>query len=88
MLKRSSALVLVALALGACVPTAPPAWLVAPLDPTIPVRDPVYTPVTAGVKSYEVTDPKDWLEQNRQVGPADRTEDRGNDAAAAARRGR
>lgn len=68
MLRLSSCLA-AALALSACVPIAPPAYLAAPADPAIRVRDPVYAPVTAGVKSYEVTGPRDWIEQNREVAP-------------------
>lgn len=74
--------------LGACVPTTPPYYLVAPADPGIRVRGPTYSTVTAGVKDYRVVEPKDWREQNRQVGPADTTQDRGQDSAAGARRGR
>ena len=75
------------LSLSACN-AAGPSFLEAPANPYVGTTSPRYSSVTAGVKSYEVTDPKDWIEQNRQVAPADRTEDRGNDAAAAARRGR
>ena len=87
MLKRSSAIVLISSVVGACVPYHP-AWLVAPAHPGVPVRAPGYAPVTAGVRGYAVVEPKDWIEQNRQVAPADGRQDRGNDAAAAARRGR
>ena len=75
------------LSLSACN-AAGPSFLEAPANPYVGGRSPSYSSVTGGVKTYEVTDPKDWLEQNRQVTPADSTEDRGNDAAAAARRGR
>ena len=40
-----------------------------PADPKLRVKDPGYADVTAGVKSFEVTGPKDWIEQNRQVAP-------------------
>jgi hypothetical protein len=88
MIIRFATLAGVGLGLAACVPTAPPYWLVAPADPTLRVRDPVYSGVTAGVKDYRVVEPKDWREQNRQVAPADDTQDRGQDSAAGARRGR
>lgn len=61
--------VLATLLLGACVSAAPPAWLVQPANPSVPVHDPRYTPVTAGVKKFDVVDPKDWRELNREVGP-------------------
>ena len=76
------------LSVAACVATSPPRYLVAPADPTVVVRDPVYRPVTAGVKEYRVVDPLDWREQNRRVAPADNTGDTGTDSAAGARRAR
>ncbi|GJE02962.1 hypothetical protein [Methylobacterium isbiliense] len=79
---------LATLALGGCVSITPPAWLVAPADPTVPVRDPVYSTVTAGVKDFRVVEPKDWREQNRGVGPADGAGDHGNDSTSRARRAR
>jgi hypothetical protein len=73
--------------LSACSsPTA--SLLNSPADPTLGLRTPAYTPVVGGVKSYSVVEPMDWIEQNRRVGPAGNTTDTGNDAAAAARRGR
>ena len=66
---RFATLVGAGLGLAACVPTTPPDYLMAPADPALRVRDPAYAPVTAGVKNYEVTGPKDWIEQNRQVAP-------------------
>jgi hypothetical protein len=77
-----------ALGVGGCVPSSPSPWLVQPADPDIPVRSPRYATVTGGVKDYRVVEPKDWRELNRQVGPADDTQDRGQDSAAGARRGR
>ncbi|AWB26029.1 hypothetical protein DA075_34510 [Methylobacterium currus] len=47
----------------------PPAYLVQPADPRIAVRPPRYTTVVAGVKRYDVVDPKDWRELNRAVTP-------------------
>jgi len=78
----------VGLGLAACVPTTAPDYLMAPANPTLRVRDSAYAPVTAGVKKFEVTGPKDWIEQNRQVGPQSGSGDIGQDSAAAARRGR
>ena len=54
---------------GACNAVAPPHYLVAPADPGVPVRAPAYRDVTAGVKNFEVTGPRDWIEQNRDVAP-------------------
>src|SRR5436305_15311307 len=56
-----------ALPLAACVPTAAPDWLVLPADPAFPVRPPRYSTATAGVQRFDVVDPKDWRELNRQV---------------------
>jgi len=70
MLKFSRLAVLsTALPLAACVPTDPPRWLVQAADPAIRVRAPRYSAVTAGVQRYDVVDPKDWRELNRQVTP-------------------
>ncbi|AWN42554.1 hypothetical protein [Methylobacterium durans] len=70
MLKFSRlAVLLTALPLAACVPTAPPEWLVLPADPALGVRAPRYSAVTAGVQRYDVVDPKDWRELNRAVTP-------------------
>lgn len=66
---RFAAILGVGLGLGACVPTATESYLTAPANPRLRVREPVYAPVTAGVKNYEVTGPGDWIEQNRQVAP-------------------
>ena len=63
------ALALTALPLAACVPTAAPGWLIAPADPTVAVRAPRSSPVTAGVAHYDVVDPKDWRDLNRAVTP-------------------
>ena len=74
-----------ALALGACIPAAP-RHLTAPADPTVGVRTPRYTAVTAGVRNYDVVEPRDWRELNRSVAPGANPE-RG-DSDDAARRGR
>ena len=75
--------------LGACVPAAPPYYLVAPADPNIRVRAPAYSTVTAGTKRFEVTGPGDWRELNRQAAPgAEGGDNRGNDTPTRARRGR
>ncbi len=66
---RFATIVSVGLGLGACVPTTTESYLTAPANPTLRVRDPAYSAVTAGVKNYEVTGPADWIEQNRQVAP-------------------
>lgn len=83
------------LLLGACVPAAPPAWLVQPANPAVPLRDPRYATVTAGVKDYRVVDPKDWRDLNRDVGPQsggtggmDHSNMPGMGSAAGARRAR
>ena len=75
--------------LGACVPTVP-YHVVAPADPSIRVRGPSYSTVTAGVKNYQVTGPKDWRELNREVAPGagEGAENRGVDTTVRARRGR
>ena len=75
--------------LGACVPTVP-YHVVAPADPSVGLRGPRYSTVTAGVRNYQVTGPGDWRELNREVAPgaSEGTQDRGVDSAARARRGR
>ena len=75
--------------LGACVPTTP-YHVVAPADPYIRVRGPAYSTVTAGVKNYQVTGPRDWRELNREVAPGagEGAENRGVDTTVRARRGR
>ncbi|MCE4224948.1 hypothetical protein HCU64_14390 [Methylobacterium sp. C25] len=55
--------------LAACVPSASPVWLDRPDDPYVRVRPARYAPVTAGVKRFDVAEPKDWIEQNRRVTP-------------------
>lgn len=52
--------------LGACTP---PTFLVQPADPNLAVRAPRYTNVVAGVKRFDVVDPKDWRALNRAVAP-------------------
>lgn len=44
-------------------------WLLQPADPTLGLRAPRYSNVTAGVKRFGVVEPKDWRELNRAVGP-------------------
>jgi hypothetical protein len=53
--------------LSAC--SEPPAYLIRPADPEIAVRAPRYTNVIAGVKRFDVVDPKDWRALNRAVAP-------------------
>lgn len=84
-MSKLAILAVLGLSLSACN-AAGPSFLEAPANPYVGGRSPSYSSVTRGVKNYDVTDPKDWIEQNRQVAPADGTEDRGS--AAAARRGR
>lgn len=50
-------------------PATAQSYLTNPADPKVRVKDPGYADVTAGVKTFEVTGPKDWIEQNRQVAP-------------------
>ena len=74
-------LVTLAMSLGACVPAAPVQSLAAPSDPAIRVRPPTYAPVMAGVRNYDVVEPKDWRELNRSVGPQASPERGGSDDA-------
>lgn len=76
------------LGLTAHGPATAQSYLTSPADPKVRVKDPGYVDVTAGVKTFEVTGPKDWIEQNRQVGPQSGTGDAGQSSTAAARRGR
>jgi hypothetical protein len=87
---RSAFLAAAVLSLGACVPTTPSYHLVAPADPYAGVRGPAYATVTAGVKNFDVTGPKDWRELNREVAPGggEGAENRGVDTTVRARRGR
>ncbi|MGY2049112.1 hypothetical protein [Methylobacterium sp. JK268] len=64
-----SATLVAAVPLAACVPSAAPDWLVLAARPDIPVQGPRYAGVTAGVKRFDVVDPKDWRELNRAVAP-------------------
>jgi hypothetical protein len=66
---RLSAAIGLAMSAAACMPTAVRPHLAGPADPALPVRDPAYASVVRGVANYEVTGPKDWIEQNRQVAP-------------------
>ena len=70
-----------------CMPVTPH-YLVAASDPAIRGRGARYATVTAGVKDYRPVGPRDWRALNREVGPADDRQDRGQDSAAGARRGR
>lgn len=45
------------------------AFLLAPADPSTAGRRLHYAPVTAGLKRFDVVDPKDWIELNKAVGP-------------------
>ena len=83
MMKLISLLAL-GLGLGACVPTTHPTHLIAPSSLTADIRDPRYSTVTAGIRSYDVVEPGDWRELNRRVAP---DPERG-DSDDAARRGR
>ncbi|WP_046867841.1 hypothetical protein [Microvirga massiliensis] len=85
MLKPIS-LACLALGLGACMPAAPPHYLSAPADSSIPGRPLAYAPVMAGVRNYDAVEPKDWRELNRSVGP--QTAPERGDSDDAARRGR
>ncbi len=81
-------LAVLALSLGACVATSPPAYLAAPADPTVATRNPGYAAVTAGVRNYDVVEPGDWRELNRCVAPGAGTDPERGDSDDAARRGR
>lgn len=70
--------------LAACS-SATPHYLVAPADPAVAIRQPRYAPVGAGVRAYDVVEPKDWREMNRGVVPG--APERG-DLNDAARKGR
>lgn len=59
----------IGLALGACTISAVPDHLARPADPTIRVPAVDDRSVTAGAAALRPTDPKDWRELNRQVGP-------------------
>ena len=75
--------------LGACVPTVP-YHVVSPADPSVGVRRPAYSTVTAGARNFQVTGPKDWRQLNREVAPGagEGAENRGVDTTVRARRGR
>lgn len=61
--------------LGISLSCGMPAWagtdafLLAPADPNAAGRHLHYAPVTAGLKRFDVVDPKDWIELNKAVGP-------------------
>lgn len=50
------------------------AFLFAPADPQNHGSGPRYQSVTAGLKRYDVVDPKNWIELNRAVGPQKQSE--------------
>lgn len=76
---KTICLTALALSLGACVPTTSARNLASPADPSVRVRDPAYRSVTSGIRTFEVAEPKDWLELNRQVGPKPSQQDRGHE---------
>jgi hypothetical protein len=86
LMRKLILLVVLGLALGACVPIAPPAYLTVPADPAVGSRTAGYTAVTAGVRNYNVVEPLDWRELNRRVAPGTNPE-RG-ESGNADRRGR
>lgn len=59
----------IGLALGACTMSAVPDHLARPADPNVRVPAVAYRSVTAGAATFRPSDPKDWRELNRQVGP-------------------
>ncbi|WP_188517025.1 hypothetical protein [Alsobacter metallidurans] len=66
--------------LAACSSATPP-YLTAPADPTVAIRQPRYAPVGAGVRAYDVVEPKDWRELNRSIAPGAPERGGSNDAA-------
>ncbi|WP_377799181.1 hypothetical protein [Bosea eneae] len=60
---------LFAFVLGACAVVPVPAHLARPADPGARVPAVGYQSVTAGITSMRPTDPKNWRELNRRVGP-------------------
>uniref|UniRef100_A0A9E7ZRI0 Uncharacterized protein n=1 Tax=Bosea sp. NBC_00436 TaxID=2969620 RepID=A0A9E7ZRI0_9HYPH len=68
-LKKVPFLAAIGLALGACTNTAVPDHLARPADPNARVPALEYGSVTAGAATLRPTDPKDWRELNRRVGP-------------------
>lgn len=59
----------IGLALGACTVAAVPDHLARPADPDARVPAVAYRSVTAGAATLRPSDPKDWRELNRRVGP-------------------
>lgn len=57
----------IGLVLGACSLTPVPDHLARPADPN--VRVPAVAYRSAGAATFRPTDPKDWRELNRSVGP-------------------
>lgn len=55
--------------LAACVPSQHPSYLVSAADPAVGTSPPAYSPVTTGIRGYDVVEPLDWRELNRRVGP-------------------
>ena len=68
------------LGLAACVPSQHPSYLVAAADSAVGIRPLTYSPVTAGVRGYDVVDPGDWRELNRRVAPGAGRDDSGDAA--------
>lgn len=69
MLRRPLLILLPALGLGACSAAPVPGYLARPADPQAPVPALAYRSVTAGTASLRPSEPKDWREMNRRVGP-------------------
>jgi len=59
----------IGLALGACSLTPVPDYLARPANPNVRVPAAPYSSVTGGAATFRPTDPKDWHELNRNVGP-------------------
>ena len=68
-LKKVPFLAAIGLALAACSNITVPDHLARPADPDIRVPAVAYGSVTAGAATLRPTDPKDWRELNRRVGP-------------------
>ena len=53
------------------------AFLLAPANPENHGSGPRYSSVTAGLKRYDVVEPKNWIDLNRAVGPQKQSEGAG-----------
>ena len=71
------------IAVGACGPD--PTVYVAADDPNLARSRVGYQSVTAGVRNFQVTGPRDWIQSNQAVG---HKEGAGQDTTEGARRGR